>query len=106
MMPAFGFGQLDSILTGIYAAHDLAGKGKYEELVNPLIQSYHESIVIRRAMEQLNNHKLDRLVSILNTKFAKQMLTNQRYNPLKIASYLLRPTIKNKRGYAQERKAR
>ncbi|WP_425800996.1 NAD(P)/FAD-dependent oxidoreductase [Desulfitobacterium sp. Sab5] len=103
MMPAFGFGQLESILTGIYAAHDLAGKGKYEELVKPLIQSYHESLVIRRAMEKLNNHKLDILVSFLNTRFAKQIITNRRYNPLKIASHLLRPMIKNSRPKVTQR---
>lgn len=103
MMPAFGFGQLESILTGIYAAHDLAGKGKYEDLVSPLIQSYHQSLVIRRAMEKLNNHKLDILVSILNTRIANQIITNRRYNPLKIASYLLRPLIKNSHPKVSER---
>lgn len=91
IMPAFGFGQLSAILTGIYAAYDLGGKGHYEELLKPLIQSYKNSLVIRRAMEQFNNQKLDTLVSLLNTKFAAQMLTNKLFNPVKYAAFILRP---------------
>ena len=98
MMPSFGFGQLTSILTGIYAAHDLCGKGNYEELVKPLRKSYSNSLVIRHAMEQLNNHKLDMLVALLNNRFSNKILTkiltSNKYNPLKIASYILKPFIK------------
>lgn len=98
MMPAFGFGQLASILTGIYVAHDLCGKGNYEELVKPLRTSYHNSLVIRQAMEQLDNRKLDILVSLTNNKLSRYFLTNKQLNPLKIASYLLRPFIKRGQG--------
>lgn len=94
MMPAFGFGQLTSILTGIYAAHDLCGKGNYEELVKPFRKGYHNSLVIRHAMEQLDNHKLDILVTLLNNRFSNHILTNKKLNPLKIASYILRPFTK------------
>ena len=96
MMPAFGFGQFTSILTGIYVAHDLCGKGKYEELVKPLKKSYQNSLVIRAAMEQLDNHKLDIMVTLLNNRISNQIFTNQKINPLKIASYILRPFIKTK----------
>lgn len=95
--PAFGFGQLSSILTGIYAAYDLCGKGNYEELVDPLKQNYKNSLVIRRAMEKLNNHQLDIMISLLNSKLVNRFLINKRYNPLKIASYFLRPFIQNAR---------
>lgn len=96
MMPTFGFGQLASILTGIYAAHDLCGKGNYDALVKPLRTSYHNSLVIRKAMEKLDNHKLDILVSLTKTKIAHHLLTNKQLNPLKAASYLLRPFIKRR----------
>lgn len=95
MMPAFGFGQFASILTGIYVAHDLCGTGNYEELVKPLRKSYQNSLVIRHGMEQLDNHKLDILVNLLNNRFSYHILTNKRINPLKIASYILRPFIKS-----------
>lgn len=91
IMPAFGFGQLASILTGIYAAQDLAGKGQYEALVKPLQQSYKNSLVIRRTMEKLDNRKLDIVVSILNSWFGNKVLTNKQFDALKIASYFLRP---------------
>lgn len=96
MMPAFGFGQFASILTGIYVAHDLCGKGNYEELVKPLRKSYHNSLVLRQAMEHLDNHKSDRLVTLLDNRFSNYILTNKRVNPIKIASYLLRPFTKIK----------
>jgi len=91
MMPAFGFGQLSSILTGIYVAHDLCGKGNYEDQVKSLRKSYHNSLVIRHAMEQLDNHKLDILVTLLNNRFSNHILTSKKFNPLVIASYILRP---------------
>lgn len=93
IMPAFGFGQLPSILTGIYAAFDLAGKGNYTQLVKPLQKSYHNSLVIRRFMEQLDNHKLDLLVSTFNLKLANYMFNKEKINPFKTASYLLKPQI-------------
>jgi flavin-dependent dehydrogenase len=90
MMPAFGFGQFTSILTGIYAAHDLCGQGNYEELVKPLKESYHNSLVLRKAMEKLDNHKLDILVNQANNSLINYALTNKKFNPLKIASFILR----------------
>lgn len=96
MMPAFGFGQLPSMLTGIYAAHDLCGKGNYEELVKPLRKSYHNSLVIRQAMEQLDNPKLDTLVTLLNNKVSSHLLTNKALNPIKFAGYILRPFMKRR----------
>lgn len=97
IMPAFGFGQVPSILTGIFAAFDLLGKGNYANLVKPLQQSYNNSLVIRHHLEQLNNNDLDALVSRFNTKLANFMFNNQNINPFKIASYLLRPQVSVKR---------
>lgn len=94
MMPAFGFGQFASILTGIYAGLDLCGSGNYEELVKPLIDSYHNSLVLRHAMEELDNHKLDILVDHANNRLSNYILTNKMFDPLKIASHILRPFTK------------
>lgn len=94
IMPAFGFGQLPAMLTGVYAAFDLVGKGNYTELVKHLQESYNNSLVIRRFMEQLDNRKLDLLVSLFNTKLANYMFNNQKINPFKMASYLLKPQVK------------
>ncbi|WP_439646629.1 NAD(P)/FAD-dependent oxidoreductase [Piscibacillus salipiscarius] len=58
MMPFMGFGQYASILSGVYAAYDLCGLGKYEELMKPLRRSYEDSLILRRSMEQLSNKKI------------------------------------------------
>lgn len=96
IMPAFGFGQLPSMLTGIYAAMDLTGRGNYNELVLPLQKSYDNSLVLRRFMEGLDNKKLDWLVTSFTTKLANRLFNNQQLNPFKIGSYLLRPHVRTR----------
>ena len=73
-MPFFGFGQFASLLTGIYAAYDLCGLGQYEELTQPLRQSYDRSLVLRRLVEKLDNPKLDLLVSFMGTDLAHNFM--------------------------------
>lgn len=98
MMPFMGFGQYPSILSGVYAAYDLCGLGDYEKLMNPLRQSYEDSLVLRRAMEQLSNEGIDRILRGLQGYWGEKLLRTKTINPLKIASYLLRPYIKMKKG--------
>lgn len=97
MMPFMGFGQYASILSGVYAAYDLCGLGKYQELMKPLRQSYQDSIVLRRSMEQLTNKGLDRIVYSLQGYWGEKLFQTTRISPLKVASYLLRPYIKMKK---------
>lgn len=66
--PGLGFGQFASILTGIYAANDLCGLGKYEKLVKPLFKNYNNSLVLRRFFENLSNDELDSFVNKLDNK--------------------------------------
>ncbi|MFZ3170631.1 MAG: NAD(P)/FAD-dependent oxidoreductase [Carboxydocellales bacterium] len=93
MMPFLGFGQFPSLLTGIYAAHDLCGLGNYEQLTKPLRKSYQNSLVFRRTFEGLDNHKLDIIVKKLNGYWGQLLFNTKLINPLKVASYLLRPWI-------------
>lgn len=94
IMPAFGFGQLPAILTGIYAAQDLAGKESYLNLVKPLQESYKNALVLRRILEQLDNNQLDKVISLLNTKIAQRILNSKKYDPLKVTTYFLQPLTK------------
>lgn len=98
MMPFMGFGQYVAILTGVFAAYDLCGIGNYEELTAPLRQSYENSLVLRRAMEQLDNQDLDRIIYMMQGKLGEKLFQTKRLNPLKLASYLLRPYVKLKQG--------
>ena len=93
IMPFLGFGQTASILTGIYAAHDLCGKGKYSELTIPLRNSYHNSLVLRRTMEKLSNRHFDVLVKSLKGSWGDRLFNSQR-DVMKMAGYLLRPMVK------------
>jgi flavin-dependent dehydrogenase len=97
MMPFMGFGQYAAIVSGVFAAYDLCGLGKYEELMEPLRQSYEDSLVLRRAMEQLSNEGLDRIIDSLQGYWGEKLFHAKR-NPLKVASFLLRPYIKLKNG--------
>lgn len=97
IMPFLGFGQFVSILTGIYAAHDLCGRGSYAELTRPLRRSYQNSLILRRAMEQLDNAKFDLLVKNLNGFWGDKLFNSGSYDVLKLFSYLLRPWLQMKR---------
>lgn len=98
MMPFMGFGQYSSILSGVYAAYDLCGLGKYEELMKPLRESYENALVLRRTMEQLSNEGIDRIIRLLQGYWGEKLIQTKTINPLKVASYLLRPYIKMKNG--------
>lgn len=93
MMPFMGFGQYASILSGVYAAYDICGLGRYDELMKPLRKSYEDSIVLRRAMEQLSNDGLDKIIRSLQGYWGEKLFHTKRVNPLKTASYLLRPFL-------------
>lgn len=98
MMPFMGFGQYASILSGVFAAYDLCGLGKYEELTAPLRESYENALVLRRVMEQLSNDGIDLIVRSLQGNWGKKMLQTNTIDPLKVASRLLLPYIKMTKG--------
>lgn len=93
LMPFMGFGEVESIMTGIYAAHDLLGMGDYEELTKPILESYKESLILRQAMNKLTNHGYDRLIKILDTPFAKKMLHIEQLNMIRVVSTLIKPFL-------------
>jgi flavin-dependent dehydrogenase len=98
MMPFMGFGQYASIISGVNAAYDLCGHGNYEELMEPLRQSYEDGLVLRRAMEQLSNEGIDQVVRLLQGYWGERIMLKKTINPLKLASNILRPYIKMKKG--------
>lgn len=92
LTPFLGFGQFAAILTGIYAAHDLLGKGNYEQLIKPLKDSYQNSLVLRKAVETLDNNDFDRMVAALASPLADR-LYNSKLDSLRLISRILRPWI-------------
>ncbi len=89
--PVFGFGQFESMLTGIYAAQDMAGYGDYNKLVEPLSQGYHDSLSLRRTIEKFDNHQLDLIIKSLNNKALEGLITNKNINFFKLISRLVHP---------------
>ncbi|THE12493.1 NAD(P)/FAD-dependent oxidoreductase [Bacillus timonensis] len=98
MMPFMGFGQYASIVSGVYAAYDLCGLGDYHTLMEPLRQSYEDALVLRRTMEHLSNEGLDRMIRSLQGYWGETLFLTKTINPIRVASYLLRPYIKMKKG--------
>jgi len=93
--PGFGFGQLTSILTGIYSAYDICGIDKYEELVRPLAQNYEHSLVLREYLEKLDDNNLNKIVKRLDNKFLDGLIdrvssTQSNINLLKDLTPLMR----------------
>lgn len=101
MMPFMGFGQYCSLLSGVFAANDLCGKGNYQELMEPIRNSYENSLILRSAMEQLTNRGIDRIVRGLHGYWGEKLFQTKVFDPLKVASYLLRPYIYLKKGVSQ-----
>nr|WP_255534786.1 NAD(P)/FAD-dependent oxidoreductase [Halobacillus sp. GSS1] len=91
--PFLGFGQTGSILTGIYAAHDICGLGDYEKLCKPLFNDYEDSLVLRRGIERLSNHQLDLVTKSLHNPLVRKVVTRPNMGVLKGLSHLLKPFI-------------
>ncbi|MFW6007244.1 MAG: NAD(P)/FAD-dependent oxidoreductase, partial [Halanaerobiales bacterium] len=77
-----------SILSGIYAAYDICGIDNYKKLTRPLKTSNKNSMVLRKSIEKMDNHKYDLLVKFLDIIPGKIIFQN-RVNNLKILSKLL-----------------
>ncbi|MFN7249349.1 MAG: FAD-dependent oxidoreductase [Anaerobacillus sp.] len=97
-MPFLGYGQFESILTGVYAAYDLCGFGSYEEYTNTFRRSYDHSLTLRRGMEKINNSTFDFTVKHLDGYIGQKLFKQNHKNPLKTISYLVRPFLGVKRG--------
>lgn len=94
IMPALGFGQFTSILTGVYAAQDILGMGDYDKLTQEIRHAYNNSLVLRRSLEKLDNAKLDLIVQNLNYKLVDKVFDNKgQFDYVKALSYLLRPLV-------------
>ena len=89
MMPLMGFGQFPSILSGIYAAKDICGIGKFEELTAPLRGSYYNSLALRRFVESLDNEGIDKIIELLNGYWGYKLIYSKA-NFLKWAGYAVR----------------
>lgn len=94
IMPFLGFGQFLAILTGIYAARDIAGYEKYEDQVKIFRESYEDSLILRRQLEMLDNGGCDSFVKLIDNKLAKYLIEDTNINILKYISKFISPYVK------------
>ncbi|MCF8564557.1 NAD(P)/FAD-dependent oxidoreductase [Alicyclobacillus tolerans] len=89
IMPLMGFGQFPSILSGIYAALDICGIEKYEDLIASIRSSYYNSLALRRFVESLDNDGIDKVIKLLNGYWGYKLI-HSKINFLKWAGYAVR----------------
>lgn len=94
IMPFIGFGQFPSILTGIYAAYDMCGQGKYEELTKPLKESYKHSLTLRQVMGGMGNESFDFVIKRMNGYWGEKIFNPSKRDPLRTISRIMRPFVK------------
>jgi len=92
MGPAFGFGQFNALLSGIYAALDISKKGHYNKLTKQIYRSYDHSLTLRRYREKLNNRQLDFMIRMLNIPGVNRMILSKT-NYAKYFGILAKPFI-------------
>ena len=76
LSPGLGFGQFNSILTGIFAAMDICGLKHYEESVKPLFENYEHSLTLRRRLEKMDDDDFDLLVKSMDLKVLKAFISH------------------------------
>lgn len=91
--PFLGFDQFSSMLTGIYAAHDVAGLGRYEDLMRPLAKKHRQLLVLARAMENWHDRLYDAVVWNFASRHG-QIFYNSSLDMLKPLSWALSPLVR------------
>lgn len=76
VLPFMGFGQIPSILSGVYAAESIITGKDYNKLTSWFNRSYTDELVLRKYVNQLDNKGLDRLVSFLNMPVINNLAAN------------------------------
>lgn len=102
--PGLGFGQINSVLTGIYSAYDLCNLDKYEKLAKPLFQNYDNSINLRRFLENLSDDNIDLITKNLDSKILDKLINKIISNESKVEVLkILTPAMKMWNSYKNEK---
>ncbi len=74
--PFLGFGQIPSILSGIYAAESIVTGKDYTKLVSWFDKKYNNFLILRKYVNTLDNEGFDKLVSFLNVPKVSNLIAN------------------------------
>lgn len=92
--PFLGFGQIPSILSGIYAAISITTGEDFNKLTKWLDKIYADFLVLRKyATSNMDNATFDKLVSLLNTPMAKKFTQNTNIPIMRLVPKLIHLTM-------------
>ncbi|MDK2806418.1 MAG: hypothetical protein PWQ94_1582 [Thermoanaerobacterium sp.] len=91
--PFLGFGQFASILGGALAAKSIATGCNFENEMAFLTNANIKLLEFRKAIDTIDNDKIDRLVKFLTTPLIKQVIYDTNFNIIKYSSFLIRYAV-------------
>lgn len=86
VLPFMGFGQIPSILSGIYAAESIAKGKDFNKLTSWFNKQYANDQIIRNYVNNLDNEGLDRLVSFFEHPMVSNLAANTNLPVLEMAA--------------------
>ncbi|MFZ5987541.1 MAG: NAD(P)-binding protein [Bacillota bacterium] len=92
VLPFMGFGQITSILSGIYAAESIITGKDYNKLTAWFDKHYANSLTLREYVNNLNNKGFDRLISFLKLPLVNYIIPNTNLPVLSLAANAVRST--------------
>lgn len=88
--PFMGFGQIPSILSGVYAAEAIITGKDYNKLTAKFSKQYDYCLTIRKYVDNIDNEGFDRLVSSLNLPMVSNLVANTNLPILRLAAKAVR----------------
>jgi len=101
--PFMGFGQIPSLLSGIYAAESIIKGKDYNKLTARFNKQYAYCLTLRKFADTLDNKGYDRLVSSLNLPAVSNIIANTNLPVLSLAAKAIRSVNTIKRPIAQKK---
>jgi flavin-dependent dehydrogenase len=76
VLPFMGFGQIPSVLSGVYAAESIITGKDYNKLASWFDKQYTDSLIIRKYVNNIDNEGLDKLVSFFSLPMVSNLASN------------------------------
>ncbi|MCX7921518.1 MAG: NAD(P)-binding protein [Clostridia bacterium] len=88
--PFMGFGQIPSILSGVYAAISILTGKSYSEMTAWFDKQYLDCLTIRKYINKLDNKGFDRVVSLVDMPGVRNILANTNIHFVSLAAAAVR----------------
>ncbi|AIS51438.1 FAD dependent oxidoreductase [Thermoanaerobacter kivui] len=91
--PFLGFGTFNSIVSGVVAAKSIASGIDFEKEISFLSNANIKMLEFRKALDLLDNDKIDRLIKILTFPPIKKLVYDSNFNVIKYGSIIMKYTV-------------